>query len=83
MEPAPNADPPDYASHQHIITYTVAFGVFGTLDPDNYDYWDPDTYPDWPHTINTDPERIDDVFHGAVNGRGKFFSAKSYQSSDG
>ena len=30
-------NPYDSASHQHLVTYTVTFGVIGTLNPDDYD----------------------------------------------
>lgn len=56
-------------------------GIWGSTDDPTHD--DPTfcgtelRYPDWPSPINDDPEKIDDIFHGAVNGRGKYFSAKN------
>ena len=80
---APNVDnnvPVNYydtASWQHMVTYTVAFGVEGNLDPDDYDLdnivAEDRVYPTWPSPINSDKERIDDLWHAAVNGRGLFF----------
>ncbi len=76
----------DQATHQHMTTYSVSFGVIGTLDPDDYDYYgdDPclqDHTPGgasgWPKPTSGDQEKIDDLWHAAVNGRGQFFSASS------
>jgi hypothetical protein len=76
----------DGASHQHMVTFAVAFGVTGTLDPDDYED-DPtspdylkskttDAYVDWPQvTGNRRPESIDDLWHATVNSRGKFLNA--------
>ncbi len=71
--PVTTADPAD---HQHMVTYTIAFGVQGTLDPDTYgDCSQGGVCPDsWPST-NTDTGKIDDMFHAAINGRGEFISA--------
>ena len=62
---------------QHMVTYTVSFGLKGTLDPDNYNC--PDTScPSWP-AINSDDKKIDDLWHAAVNGRGEFLAANNAQ----
>ena len=73
--PVTNVDPAD---HQHMVTYTIAFGVQGTLDPDSYaDCAYGGTCPgSWPST-SSDTGKIDDMFHAAVNGRGKFISASN------
>ena len=68
----------DPATWQHMVTYTVAFGLSGDLDQDDYDL-DVDSaspnYPVWPG-VNTDsPSTIDDLWHAAVNGRGLFLNA--------
>lgn len=66
----------DTADHQHLVTFSVAFGVSGTLDSVN-------THPtdsgfNWPDPTDTqDDERIDDLWHAAYNGRGKFLSAQN------
>ncbi len=77
----------DTANYQHMVTYTLSFGVKGNLTP--YDA-DGDGEEDDPCFLNSatpapawpDPmpstegaERIDDLWHAAVNGRGLFFSA--------
>ena len=77
----------DDAEHQHMVTYTVAFGVSGTLDP--FDTITPsdatDTDPtdagfSWPDPTAGDPEKIDDLWHAAYNGRGSFLSANNPQA---
>ena len=70
----------DRATHQHMSTYAVAFGVSGTLDPADYD-------ADFRHngkliqwTVPSAPrqsEAVDDLWHATVNGRGKFFNASN------
>ncbi len=68
----------DEAEHQHMVTYTVAFGVTGTLDPDDYDFpADCSTSIAWPNPMLSDKAKIDDLYHAAVNGRGAFLSAGS------
>lgn len=73
----------DSANWQHMVTYTVAFGVEGNLDPDDYDLDNivvaNRVYPTWPSPINSDKERIDDLWHTAVNGRGLYLNAKTPQ----
>ncbi|MFQ5939800.1 MAG: pilus assembly protein, partial [Alphaproteobacteria bacterium] len=71
---------------QHMVTFTVAFGLEGTLDPfDTKTPGDPtDTDPNdagfigWPipPAAGNDPTTLDDMFHAAFNGRGLFLSAK-------
>jgi type IV pilus assembly protein PilY1 len=64
------------ADHQHLETYTIGFGLNGTLDPT----LDPATQgPNfWPNPMDTqDEERVDDLWHAAYNGRGLFLSAQN------
>lgn len=105
----------DKNTQQHLVTYTVAFGVFGEYNPALFpdclpscmtpgsngcptlesltklswaDYAAgvgkkdgkfPGVCPTWwndnPNTTNPGPRRIDDLFHAAVNSRGKFLNA--------
>lgn len=79
----------DNAKHQHMVTYTVAFGVTGELDP--FDTKTPgdasDTNPtdpafNWPDpfsgtTAQQNARRIDDLWHAAYNSRGVFLSANN------
>jgi type IV pilus assembly protein PilY1 len=66
--------PSDDATHQHMVTFAVSFGVFGTLNPDDYDF-ENGPYPTWPNPTSGDQQKIDDLWHAAVNGRGTFLSA--------
>ncbi|MDY6790175.1 MAG: PilC/PilY family type IV pilus protein [Thermodesulfobacteriota bacterium] len=75
----------DSATHQHIVSYFVSFGVFGTIDPDDYANCPsgpailPNPIcPTWPD-VSTNQARVDDMFHGAVNGRGQYLSAANPQ----
>lgn len=63
--PTNSADP---AFWQHLVNFTVGLGVTGSLP-----YTDPATGP-WPNP-NTDPTKVDDLWHAAVNSRGGFYSA--------
>lgn len=78
----------DTASHQHMTTFTLGLGVSGLLIYDkNYetqtsgDFWAlrqgtkvwPDPKPTSTSTSVT--ERIDDLWHAAVNGRGFYYAA--------
>ena len=80
--------PSDPAVHQHMNTITLGLGVSGTLayDPNYLTQTQGDYYSivngtkAWPDVRPTDttlnlPARIDDVWHAAVNGRGRYYSA--------
>ena len=64
----------DIAPHQHITTYSVAFGVLGTLDTSI----DPSDagFAGWTNPSTSNATKIDDLWHAAYNGRGEFFSAQ-------
>ena len=67
----------DDAKHQHLVTYTVAFGLNGTLNPLTAN---PTAIGfNWPDPTLGDLQKIDDTWHAAYNGRGKFLSAKNPQ----
>lgn len=74
----------DQASYQHMVTFTMGLGVDGLLGYDkDYEYGASADYVkvqqgllDWPNT-SSDEAKIDDLWHAAVNGRGKYFSARS------
>jgi len=79
----------DVATHQHMTTFTVGLGVDGKLSyQDGYrnstsgDYYDIKQGTKWwPDPIgNSGDERIDDLWHAAVNGRGTYFSARDPES---
>jgi Tfp pilus tip-associated adhesin PilY1 len=79
----------DSATHQHMVTYSVSFGVNGTLTPVDSDgdgliddpcFLDSATpIPTWPNPTSGDSQKIDDLWHTAVNGRGDFYSASNPQ----
>jgi type IV pilus assembly protein PilY1 len=85
----------DTANHQHMTTYTLSFGVSGTIDltdmdadgqADTISYADDPCFvnantpvPTWPDPDAGNSQKIDDLFHAAVNGRGLFFSASNPQ----
>ena len=63
----------DEADHQHLVTYTIAFGLNGSLDP---------TVDDplavgfsWPTPVADTETTVDDMWHAAYNGRGLYLSA--------
>ena len=70
---------------QHMVTYTVAFGINGNLSSNPTDRDQAFTlangggpWPD-PHS-NATEARIDDMRHAAWNGRGEFLSAGSAET---
>ncbi|MDJ0778512.1 MAG: PilC/PilY family type IV pilus protein [Gammaproteobacteria bacterium] len=65
----------DEADHQHLVTYSIAFGIEGTLDPKVDDPLDPGFQ--WPDPDDGEEERVDDMWHAAYNGRGKYLSAQN------
>ena len=71
----------DLADHQHMVTYTLSFGVEGTIDQALYpDCINGGTCPSpWPNPNDGNEQKIDDMYHAAVNGRGKYVDAASPQ----
>ena len=63
---------------QHMVTYTVAFGLSGNLQPDQLPGQVHFTGWGVKPTKNS-PSTIDDMRHAAFNGRGKYLSAKDPQ----
>lgn len=61
----------DTANWQHMVTFGVSIGLQGTLNPNNP--------PPSPWSVdpinNSGAERIDDLWHAALNGRGAFVVA--------
>ena len=77
---------PGSATWQHLTTYGVSFGVKGTLETAQpiEDYTivpgciSGCNYPVWPDPNSGDDQRkIDDLWHAAVNGRGKYVNASN------
>lgn len=76
---------------QHMTTFTMGLGADGTLNfttdyqtassGDFYDLKNGLNSVNWPDPIaNSAGERIDDLWHAAVNGQGVYFSAKDPDS---
>lgn len=68
--------PDDSNTRQHLVTYTVAFGVNGTLSENPGPN---DTSFDWPTPYSNQSTTIDDMRHAAWNGRGEFLNADDPQ----
>ena len=75
----------DTANWQHMTTYTIGLGINGTLayDPNYLNQVSGDYVrltqglANWPAPGHgEEAENIDDLWHAAVNGRGKYFAAK-------
>jgi type IV pilus assembly protein PilY1 len=64
----------DENSAQHVVTFTIAFGVNGTLSADPTD---PTAEFTWPDPTSSDAARVDDLRHAAYNGRGEFLTAQN------
>jgi type IV pilus assembly protein PilY1 len=73
----------DDASHQHLVTYSIGFGVIGSIDPNDYDddlkHKTTEDYIVWPDATvgRSTPQKVDDVWHAAVNGRGDFLNSSN------
>ncbi len=76
-------------THQHMVTHTLGLGASGTLRySEDYDTAATGDFQDiiggkkdWPDPIYAPAaERIDDLWHAAVNGGGRYFSARSPES---
>ncbi|EGG95515.1 Type IV fimbrial biogenesis protein PilY1 [gamma proteobacterium IMCC1989] len=70
-------------SHQHMVTFSVGFGVKGDVDatPSIYDRSGSATSI-WPSIINPHDtvEKIDDLHHAAFNGRGAYVNASNSEN---
>ena len=61
---------------QHMVTFGISIGLRGTLDPKVDLPALTSGAKTWPNPMDVeDLERIDDLFHASVNGRGAFVSA--------
>ncbi|MBI1890158.1 MAG: PQQ-binding-like beta-propeller repeat protein [Burkholderiales bacterium] len=82
--PVSTSDP---NTHLHMTTYTMGLGVSGNVTYEkNYDT-SPDPAGDfiriiqgsanWPQAVSGAASTVDDLWHAAVNGHGKYFSART------
>jgi len=74
----------DIAFWQHLTQYTVGLGVVGTLDssPANKSATLAKLTAgqlSWPDPTAGSAQKVDDLWHAAVNTGGDFYSAKSYE----
>ncbi|MBN8486855.1 MAG: hypothetical protein J0M20_03840 [Burkholderiales bacterium] len=74
----------DIAFWQHLTQYTVGLGVIGTLDssPANKNATLAQLKAgtkNWPNPDAGSAQKVDDLWHAAVNTGGDFYSAKSYE----
>ena len=70
----------DPATWQHLVNYTVGLGVNGDLDATNQDTVLSNIIAgsqNWPDVAANTPQTADDLWHAAVNSRGRYFSAQS------
>ncbi len=80
LSPLPNKVNGQHANmHQHMQTYTVAFGVMGNLSCNPTTDITCTSFT-WPTSIAKNQTSIDDMTHAAYNGRGQFLSAQSPQA---
>lgn len=71
--------------HQRMTTFTIGLGVDGTLKyQEGYktstsgDFFDiKQGTKNWPNPFDGDLQKIDDLWHAAVNGRGTYFPGKN------
>lgn len=71
--PVSSANP---AFWQHMVTFGISIGLRGTLDPATDLARLAAGEISWPNPMDTEnQERIDDLWHAAVNGRGEFVAA--------
>ncbi|MGE3319035.1 MAG: pilus assembly protein [Candidatus Berkiella sp.] len=77
----PNAYDP--ATYQHMVTFTVGFGVAGLLQDTDGDGWpNPPlaTNGNWGNPYNSDAEKVDDLWHAAFDSKGAYLSAQDASS---
>ncbi len=75
----PNSNGGTAKMHQHMVTYTVAFGIQGNL---TCQPGITGCNESWPTSISyngSSASSIDDVWHAAVNGRGQYLNAADPQ----
>ncbi len=63
----------DEATHQHMVNFTIAFGVNGAFTPGV----DIEGTFAWPEPVAGDVSTVDDMWHAAYNSRGEYLNADS------
>ncbi len=69
----PNQGKNPVAPWQHVVLYGLSIGARGTIPYAT----DPPAAVVWPKPASLTPQAIDDLWHAAVNSRGKYFNAQS------
>lgn len=83
LSPLPDNVPTSLAdgnSQQHMVTFSVAFGLEGALvdsDDDGFPNPELDENDNWGDPFDNDPAKIDDLWHAAYNSKGQFLSAQT------
>lgn len=84
LSPFPNTvspNPNDSAIHQHLVNFTVGFGVTGDLVDTDGDSWPNPVLSKnsvWGgNPFESNNAKIDDLWHAAFNSKGAFLSAQS------
>lgn len=75
-------NPFDAATYQHMVTFTIAFGVIGNLvDTDNDGLPNPPLTEssNWGDPTTSSVAKIDDVWHASFNSKGTYTAAQSPQ----
>ncbi|MFB3047051.1 MAG: pilus assembly protein [Acidiferrobacterales bacterium] len=62
---------------QHVNTHAVAFGLQGTLSPSVTANCPTGGPFSWPTPVADTPTTLDDMFHAACNGRGRYLNASN------
>jgi len=72
----------DTNNAQHMVTYSLSFGLDGKIDQSLWKYCPP-TCPDWSDSdykpVQNTSTTIDDLWHASVNGRGLYVNASTPQ----
>ena len=68
----------DLNEKQHLVNYTIGFGLKGTLDPTtDPNEKNPATPFVWPQPVRDQPTTLDDLWHAAYNSRGLYLGANN------
>ena len=74
----------DPAFWQHMVTFGVGLGVEGSVSKDTaFAAIDTGASVAWPDPSSGNSEKVDDLLHASVNGRGGYFSAADPQTFAG
>lgn len=72
LDEVPSRAGVDEATHQHLVNYTLSYGLKGTLNPLTQNPTDAGFT--WPEPVSGTVTAIDDLWHAAYNSRGEYLS---------